>query len=743
MPPFHLLHNGVDNMSMGGDGGGTVAAGSSSMDMTFNTNWQSMTLLFPTWQVNNGSDYALTVLCIFVIAMSFELLGSCHRMFNLRFTCSNHAMIHTHSIRAQGKSLDDESVLNQPSSIPLHDTPYTWPQQIFCGILHVFKAFVSFVLMVVFMTLDVGLCMSLLLGLFSGFVFFHPSNSVESDGIAGIFAFNAGSIYSNARTPYQSLFNHNYQHKATQVKWNQIRHRYFGWMNQVVRVAPTWSIGELLVCISFIVINIGLIIPALINLAAPNDCPSYAYDNGECNTWNTVMLQVDMLGLLGCGDAMLMLFPITRNSLVLLLTGIPYEQALKWHRYTAYWTLLVFTLHGIAAIWYYSLKDSLTQLTYADSSAGFGDCALYGLIAYAAFCIAIVTSFSWVRRAAYNIFYYTHIPMFLVFLGIGSAHKPLVVTWFLIGPAALWAIDLMIRWSSKLEPTMLISMRTISSDVTELVFLKSQFKYVAGQYVFISVDALGTFNTHPVSIASAPHEPYVRCYIRASKLRPSSWSSKLYDLADKCENGEQQQPYLYVDGPYGSTEPHQHTHYNSRHITLIAGGIGITNIRSLLYDITNAAHVQQVTLVWCVRDIQLLELLHDQSVSRVSDGVIGTHEEELDPTTSGTDNLEEAEILLDKVDQQINVDMGPRTQLKSHIYLTNTQYTQQQFAELQQHHPQHIIYHSRPQLSQYINGESDVIVCGPESLLRHSRSCHKLLVKNGHTSQYREDTFSL
>ncbi|KAJ2810658.1 hypothetical protein H4S07_002548 [Coemansia furcata] len=78
-------------------------------------------------------------------------------------------------------------------------------------------------------------------------------------------------------------------------------------------------------------------------------------------------------------------------------------------------------------------------------------------------------------------------------------------------------------------------------------------------------------------------------------------------------------PKIMIDGPYGA--PTQQV-FDYEHVVLIAGGIGVTPmssvLKSLYYQLTNAAHERRIVKVyflWVCRDIQALEWFQDLLVA--------------------------------------------------------------------------------------------------------------------------------
>lgn len=102
------------------------------------------------------------------------------------------------------------------------------------------------------------------------------------------------------------------------------------------------------------------------------------------------------------------------------------------------------------------------------------------------------------------------------------------------------------------------------------------FEFKAGQFIDVTlIDPLETDaegNTRTLSIASAPHEPYLMV---ATRMRDTAFKRVIKDLPLGSE--------LEIDGPFGSFTLHNDS---SRPAVFLIGGIGITPVRSILLDAT-------------------------------------------------------------------------------------------------------------------------------------------------------------
>lgn len=117
------------------------------------------------------------------------------------------------------------------------------------------------------------------------------------------------------------------------------------------------------------------------------------------------------------------------------------------------------------------------------------------------------------------------------------------------------------------------------------------FEFEAGQFAnFTLLDAASPDpqgNTRTFSIASAPHENHLMV---AMRMRPTGFKTALASLPLNSE--------ILLQGPFGSlTLPRNGT----RPVALLAGGIGVTPFRSLVWKAAEALSPRRVLLFYSVR----------------------------------------------------------------------------------------------------------------------------------------------
>jgi ferredoxin-NADP reductase len=134
--------------------------------------------------------------------------------------------------------------------------------------------------------------------------------------------------------------------------------------------------------------------------------------------------------------------------------------------------------------------------------------------------------------------------------------------------------------------------KTLCAGTTAFYFEKPEpFEFQAGQFFNITLlnpdetDLEGS--TRALSIASAPHEPNLMV---AMRLRTSAFKRGLSSLPLGTE--------LLLQGPFGSMTLPRNT---TRPAVLLAGGIGITPFRSLIWSAAESFSPPRILLFYSVR----------------------------------------------------------------------------------------------------------------------------------------------
>lgn len=184
--------------------------------------------------------------------------------------------------------------------------------------------------------------------------------------------------------------------------------------------------------------------------------------------------------------------------------------------------------------------------------------------------------------------------------------------WFLALAAVVVAASLR-RWvwrpfSAWQRPYVVDAVRRESPSVSTLVLKPSGHRgmrrYRPGQFAWIRLGSRPTgFEEHPFTIASAPRRSG-KIEFTIKQLGDFSGSIAEVGVGDK----------VWVDGPHGAFSP---DHHRSRGLVLIAGGVGITPMISVLRTLAQRGDQREHLLFVSARALE--ELLFREEITELAD----------------------------------------------------------------------------------------------------------------------------
>ena len=118
------------------------------------------------------------------------------------------------------------------------------------------------------------------------------------------------------------------------------------------------------------------------------------------------------LGQLASTLCFLVVLPASRTSVWVLVFGIPFERAIKWHRLFGKLFIISVYLHLLVVLWRYGGSVLTSQIQWGPSKDA--PYPLYGLISGVAITLIALTSFNAVRRKSYEVFYFSHLPLLMI-----------------------------------------------------------------------------------------------------------------------------------------------------------------------------------------------------------------------------------------------------------------------------------------------------------------------------------------
>ncbi|XP_049880958.1 NADPH oxidase 5 [Pectinophora gossypiella] len=300
----------------------------------------------------------------------------------------------------------------------------------------------------------------------------------------------------------------------------------------------------------FFLVNIGLFVSRCIEYRESNGFVILARGCGQCLNFNCAWVLVLMLR--GC------LTWLRARGLSSLL---PLDHHIYLHKLTGVLIVLYSAVHTLMHLCNFSLivvNDPVINannytvyewlLTERPGLFGLvGGCANpTGVALLLILAVMFICSQPFIRRGgSFEIFYWTHL-LYVPFWLLVIFHAPNFWKWFVL-PGAIYIAERILRlaWMrSERGKTYISSGILLPSRVTHLVIKRPpHFDFRAGDYVFVNIPAIATYEWHPFTISSAPdQEEYMWLHIRGV----GEWTNRLYSYF------EVQQARLHA----GEVSPH-------------------------------------------------------------------------------------------------------------------------------------------------------------------------------------------
>ena len=230
-----------------------------------------------------------------------------------------------------------------------------------------------------------------------------------------------------------------------------------------------------------------------------------------------------MLGRVSAVLMSLLLLPVARNSPILRMIGLPFEQAVKYHKWVGYLLVAVVLAHGGSFIGVYAKTHTWHRLlSFTASPNGSGVVVVPGLVALLVAIYMVATSLPKIRRRHFNFFYYSH-QLYIVFFAGFAYHVGVRTVGYTMGPIFLFFLDRFMRfWQSR--QLIRVSKARVSFDgIIELkVPRSSTLTYDATSFLFLKVPGVSHLEWHPISTASSARDGAgeMTILIKKSRVHP-------------------------------------------------------------------------------------------------------------------------------------------------------------------------------------------------------------------------------
>ncbi|RDA95000.1 hypothetical protein CP533_0133 [Ophiocordyceps camponoti-saundersi (nom. inval.)] len=347
---------------------------------------------------------------------------------------------------------------------------------------------------------------------------------------------------------------------------------------------------------------------------------------GIFNTRTSLGPWSDRVGVIAYALTPLSILLSSRESLLSVLTGLPYQTFSFLHRWLGYIIFLQGSLHTIG---WFVIQFRLYQ---PQPSAGLKwikeTYIIWGLVAMILLTLMFLLSLPWViRRTGYEFFRKAHYVLAMVYIGACWGHWD-KLSCFLIPSFIFWGLDRAARlvrtgllhyhpWSSSsgiltgfrpATASLKIFKDASDGEVVRLDLDNNQDVWTIGQHYYLCFPQCSVWQSHPFTPLNVPvlRNGTVRhSYIIRSR---GGETRKLAKLAD----GSTSTPVL-LTGPYGEDLM---SRVATSNIICVAGGTGISYVLPLLLRLAQQQH-QSVTdrrigLVWAVRHLRDVEWVREE-----------------------------------------------------------------------------------------------------------------------------------
>lgn len=189
---------------------------------------------------------------------------------------------------------------------------------------------------------------------------------------------------------------------------------------------------------------------------------------------------------------------------------------------------------------------------------------------------------------------------------------------FMLGGLIIYVIERIVRFVRSLRQVVIVKIVEHPSKTIEIQMKSKGFFAEAGQYVFINVPSVAFFEWHPFTLTSAPEEDYFSVHIRIV----GDWTEEVARQLGAGQ-GEFQQtwelPRISIDGPFGTASEDVFHHEVG---LLVGAGIGVTPfasiLKSIFYKLTNKnaqLKLKKVYFYWICPEPSAFEWFADLMIS--------------------------------------------------------------------------------------------------------------------------------
>lgn len=319
----------------------------------------------------------------------------------------------------------------------------------------------------------------------------------------------------------------------------------------------------------------------------------------------------------------------SRESVLSLITGIPYQHFNFFHRWLGYIIYIQSTLHTIG----WTVIEAKLYQPQPKVWNGFisQTYMIWGVVAMIFMSFLFFFSTPWgIRVTGYEFFRKAHYIVAMLFVGACWGHWAKLYCW-LVASLVVWLVDRGIRLVrtgllhygyvdgstssmgfQSVKADVKVFPDPINGDVVRLDFKHNHQPWKVGQHFYLCFPENSVWQSHPFTPCTVPslaNTAQQHTYIvRAKKGETKKLAEKAKAKADAYASDKSVQPVgtpIVLSGPYGVSTVSQLQDGSDINVLCVAGGSGITfvlPVLQLLVRLPRVAHSdRKIELIWAVR----------------------------------------------------------------------------------------------------------------------------------------------
>ncbi|KAG0646807.1 Ferric-chelate reductase 2 [Hyphodiscus hymeniophilus] len=329
------------------------------------------------------------------------------------------------------------------------------------------------------------------------------------------------------------------------------------------------SVGHLVLVLAYLAINIALTVTNI--------------------DWSSLIGIAKRCGWMAITNTAFITFLALKNTPLAYLITCSHERLNQLHQIGGYTTVTYVFLHLILMCETFNQEHFIEILLEVPQ--------IHAIVAASAILVILVTAIT-VRKLSYELFYLTHITMFMLFVINVGFHRPdfalktIIITIF---TACLWSSDRILRlcrilwyiYQNKATIT------PLPNGGTRIVLRRSPSRASPGTHCFLWIPRIRLGETHPFTIVSAtPH---------SLELVVTAYDGFTKDLHKHAMLHPGASLRASIDGPYGAIPEFSNT---TDKVILIAGGSGASFTFGVALDmIKKLGNSSKTTIdfIWAVK----------------------------------------------------------------------------------------------------------------------------------------------